>query len=834
MGLDGRLLSPRIDGENTNWDGALDLVAEKFAATIREHGPQSVAFYVSGQLLTEDYYVANKLMKGFIGAANIDTNSRLCMSSSVAGHKRAFGEDVVPGNYEDLDHADLVVLVGSNAAWCHPVLFQRMQAAHDQRGQKMVVIDPRATATSQGAELHLPIKPGTDVALFNGLFAWLSRQALTVPAFIADHTTGFDDALDAAHRDASSIDRVAETCGLDIKDLLTFYELFGATEKVVTAYSQGVNQSSSGTDKVNAIINCHLATGRIGRAGMGPLSLTGQPNAMGGREVGGMANMLAAHMDIDNAAHRDLVQGFWQSPHIADTQGLKAVELFDAIGRGDIKALWIMGTNPAASLPDAGRVNEALAKCDFVVVSDIVEKTDTTQYADVLLPAAGWGEKDGTVTNSERRISRQKKFMPLPGEARPDWWIICEVARRMGFAKAFEYDGPSAIFREHAALSGYQNDGQRLFNISALANMDAVAYDNLRPTQWPVTAEYPTGTPRCFSAGGYTGPKGLAIFASVTARVPGQLTDADYPLVLNSGRVRDQWHTMTRTGTVAQLSFHTAEPIVDVSPADAQASQLQDGALAKVETRHGWAVARVHVTDHMATGDIFLPIHWSATNAARGRVGDMVNACVDPISGQPELKHTPARIAPYQAAWHAFLLTKATPEIDGVDFWVRAQGDGFSMYELAGETEPDSWPALADQLLGDEDGVEVLAYSDAGRGNYRFAQIRDDRLNACLIMGRDHHLLPRSWLMSLVGQEVDAMDRQSILAGRPATGADTGAIICSCFSVGLNQISACLKDGRATNVEEIGKALSAGTNCGSCIPELKEIVAAQTPQMAVV
>ncbi|TDI59391.1 MAG: nitrate reductase [Alphaproteobacteria bacterium] len=836
LGLEGRLLSPRIDGEKSNWDKALDLVAEKFTATIKEHGPQSVAFYVSGQLLTEDYYVANKLMKGFIGAANIDTNSRLCMSSSVAGHKRAFGEDIVPGNYEDLDQADLMVLVGSNAAWCHPVLYQRMQAAQEEHGQKMVVIDPRGTATSQGAELHLPIKPGTDVALFNGLFVWLSQQGLVDQSYISDHTTGFEAALEAARVDAQSIDQVADYCGLEIKDLLKFYEMFGATKKVVTAFSQGVNQSSSGTDKVNAIINCHIATGRIGLAGMGPFSLTGQPNAMGGREVGGMANMLAAHMDIDNAAHRDLVQDFWQSPVMADQQGLKAIDLFDAMGRGDIKALWVMGTNPAVSLPDVGKVNEALAKCDFVVVSDIIEQTDTTQHADVLLPAAGWGEKDGTVTNSERRISRQKKFMPLPGEARPDWWIICEVARRMGFGDAFAYDNPAAIFREHAALSGYQNDGQRLFDISALANMDEAAYDNLQPIQWPVTSTHPTGTPRCFPAGGFTKPEGRASFLAVTARPPGDQPDADFPLVLNSGRVRDQWHTMTRTGAVPQLSFHMSEPIVDVSPEDAQNSQLQDGALAKINTRHGQAIARVNVSDHMVAGSIFLPIHWSETNAAQGRVGDLVNAFVDPVSGQPELKHTPATIAPYQAAWHAFLLTKAAPNtapnIDGIDFWVRAQGDGFALYELAGDTEPLSWSALADQLLGDDDGVELLAYSDAGRGNYRFAQIRDDQLNACLIMGRDHHLLPRSWLMSLVGVEISALDRQSILAGRPAKGADTGAIICSCFSIGLNQITDCLKDGRATNIEEIGKALSAGTNCGSCLPELKEIVAARHPQPA--
>ena len=485
--LDDRLLFPHVHGARTDWDAALELVAGKFNETIRTHGPDSVAFYVSGQLLTEDYYVANKLMKGFIGSANIDTNSRLCMASSVAGHKRAFGSDTVPGCYEDLELADLVVLVGSNLAWCHPVLYQRIAAAKEKRPEmKVVLIDPRRTATADIADLHLPIKPDGDVPLFLGLLRYLARSYSTKRSYIKLHTTGFKEAVRAA--DALDLYALVRLTGLPAATLEKFFALFAATEKTVTVYSQGVNQSASGTDKVNAIINCHLATGRIGKPGMGPFSVTGQPNAMGGREVGGLANMLAAHMNIEDAAHRERVQRFWNSPTIAARPGLKAVDMFRAVADGRIKALWIMATNPVVSMPEAENVEAAIRDCPFVVVSDVTAATDTARLADVLLPATAWGEKDGTVTNSERRISRQRSFMPLPGDARPDWWIICEVASRMGHGDAFAYTEPAEIFAEHAALSGFENGGARDFDIGALATIDGADYEDLEPLQWPRTS----------------------------------------------------------------------------------------------------------------------------------------------------------------------------------------------------------------------------------------------------------------------------------------------------------------------------------------------------------
>ena len=430
LSLDGRLLHPMRRAptgsyERLAWEVALDAVAGGFRRTIERHGPEAVAFYVSGQLLTEDYYVANKLMKGFIGTANIDTNSRLCMASSVAGHKRAFGADTVPGCYEDLDEADLLILVGSNAAWCHPVLHQRMLRNKADRGARIVVVDPRATATAEDADLLLRIAPGTDSILFSGLFTYLAEQGAVDRSYISGHTSGFSEALARARHLAPDMDAVALRCDIAVADLAKFYSWFRETTRTVTLYSQGVNQSAQGTDKVGAIINCHLATGRISRPGMGPFSLTGQPNAMGGREVGGLANQLAAHMGFEPESV-ERISRFWGASGVAAKPGLKAVELFEAVAAGRIKALWVMATNPAVSLPRANNVRDALSQLDLLVVSDVTASTDTISAgAHILLPAAAWGEKDGTVTNSERLISRQRAF--LPGSRRSQARLVDRV-----------------------------------------------------------------------------------------------------------------------------------------------------------------------------------------------------------------------------------------------------------------------------------------------------------------------------------------------------------------------------------------------------------------------
>ncbi len=660
LGLETRLLHPMVrrDGVlvRTDWDTALDQVADGFKHIIERDGPDAVAFYLSGQLLTEDYYVANKLMKGFIGSANVDTNSRLCMASSVAGHRRAFGADTVPGQYEDLDCADLIVLVGSNAAWCHPVLFQRIVENKRKRGAKLIVIDPRRTATAEDADLHLAIKPGMDTVLFSGLLVHLVNSDSFHRDFVAEHTADFDSSLARMREIAPDIGTVAQRTGLLEADVRHFYELFAATTRVVTAWSQGVNQSAQGTDKVGAIINCHLATGRIGRPGMGPFSLTGQPNAMGGREVGGLANMLAAHMNF-TPAEIDRVRRFWQAPNIATHDGLKAVAMFEAIERNEIKALWVMATNPAVTLPRAGAMRDALNRLELFVVSENVAANDTVNSgAHVVLPAAAWGEKDGTVTNSERRISRQRAFFALPGDARPDWWIVTQVARRMGHADEFAYENAADIFREHAALSGFENEGTRDFDLGGLADITDEVFGALRPFVWPMGQARSAKAKRYFANGGFFTPDRKARF--IAPEVPELRSGAtkEFPFILNTGRVRDQWHTMTRTGLSPRLALHAPEPFVDVHPEDARALGLKD--FARVTTQHGTGVYRVVLSASQQRGSLFAPIHWSGETASAASTCELVAAATDPYSGQPEAKATPVAIAPVDFPYRAFVLAR--------------------------------------------------------------------------------------------------------------------------------------------------------------------------------
>jgi assimilatory nitrate reductase catalytic subunit len=824
LDLDGRLLHPEVRGRRATWDEALGAVADGFKRTIAEHGPDSVAFYVSGQLLTEDYYVANKLMKGFIGSANIDTNSRLCMASAVAGYKRAFGADTVPNDYTDLEEAELVVLVGSNLAWCHPVLFQRLTAAKAANPQlRVVLIDPRRTQTAELADLFLQIRPSTDVLLFNGLLNYLRREDALDLEFLDAHTEGFGAALRCAKESAASIPAVAAACGLAEDDVLELYRRFATTAKTVTAFSQGVNQSTSGTDKVNAIVNVHLATGRIGKPGMGPFSLTGQPNAMGGREVGGLANQLAAHMDFapENVAR---VARFWNAPRIAAQPGLKAVDLFDAVDGGTIKAIWIMSTNPVVSMPDADRVRRALHGCELVVVSDCVRDTDTTRCAHVLLPAAAWGEKSGTVTNSERRISRQRAFLPLPGAAQPDWWIVTEVARRMGFASAFDYESPAAIFREHARLSAFENDGARDFDIGAVASLEDGDYDGLAPFQWPRPAGVRVPA-RLFSDGRFYTQSGKAQLVPTPPRPPAQLPSTDFPLVLNTGRVRDQWHTMTRTGKSPRLSGHHAEPFVQLHPLDAARFGLTFGDLAEVSTATGSIVVRLDITDTVSPGQAFVPMHWGSAFASNARVGALIESAADPLSGQPELKCAPARVRCYEPKWYGFALSREPLSLPSASYRAASRGAGFWRYELAGEEVPASWPAWADSLLGQR--AARIEFSDVAGGRYRGANVAGDRLQACLFVATAKWLPSRTWLGTMFGaQQLGDAERLAILAGRAPKGAlESGPVVCSCFAVGRSTLLRAIRGDQLVSVEQIGKALNAGTNCGSCIPELKGLLA---------
>lgn len=827
VSMEGRLLTPYVYGKEVEWDSAIQAVAEGFQRIVSEHGPDSIAFYLSGQLLTEDYYLANKLIKGFIGTANVDTNSRLCMSSTVAGHKRAFGSDTVPCSYEDLEKAKLVVLTGSNAAWCHPVLFQRLvKAKKDNPDLKIVVIDPRKTTSCDIADLHVAIKPGTDVKLFNGLLVYLEQSGELNSLFVDNFSQGMEDALASAKSDAPNIKYVAQTCGLTEKDVEKFYQLFAGTERVVTVYSQGVNQSSQGVDKVNSIINCHLFTGRIGRPGMGPFSFTGQTNAMGGREVGGLSNQLAAHMDIENETHREIVQTFWSSPTMPSKAGLKAVDLFQKIKEGEIKAVWIMCTNPVVSLPNADSVREALNKCEMVVVSDCVN-TDTTQYADILLPVATWGEKSGTVTNSERRISRQRSFLEKPKGVKADWEIIRDVALRMGFVEGFSFTSEAQVFREHAALSGVQNNGSRDFDISGMANLDDAAYEKLKPIQWPVAHQADMGTARMFGDGKFFTPSKKAQFIAVTHQSPKNATSEEFPFILNTGRCRDQWHTMTRTGRSPRLAEHAPEPYAELHPQDASKIGATDNELVNISSRWGKIIVRLRVKESQQPGNVFVPIHWNDHFASCARVDSVVNPETDKISGQPEFKHTPVQINVYKPTWHGFLLSRREMEISGASYWAKATGRNFSRYEIAGEQSPEDWPLWAREILcaNDED-VNWVEFLDKSRGHYRGIRLVGNKIESCIFIAPDLDLPSRAWLSSLFKKDsLDNQERSSLLSGKaPAGQVDTGPRICACHGVGLNIIKEAIKNG-ATTVEQIGELTKAGTNCGSCIPELKQLLA---------
>ena len=813
---EGRLLHPMVDGVRADWGAALDLVAARFQETIAAHGPDSVAFYVSGQCLTEDYYVANKLMKGFIGSGNIDTNSRLCMASTVAGHVRAFGADVVPGTYEDLDEADLVVLVGSNLAWCHPVLFQRLQAARARRGTRVVAIDPRRTATCEDADLHLKLAPGSDVALFAGLLAHLEVAGCLDRAWVGAHVDGLEAALEAA-RDVD----VEGITGLGAAEIATFYGWFAATERTVTVFSQGVNQSSSGTDKVGAILNVHLATGRIGRPGTGPFSVTGQPNAMGGREVGGLANQVAAHMRFDQEGAADRVGRFWRAPNMATQPGLKAVDMFDAVRDGRVKAIWIICTNPADSMPRADRVRAALAACPFVVVSDIWP-TDTTRLADVVLPAAGWGERSGTVTNSERRISRQRAFRDGPGEARADWWMLAEVARRMGWGEAFSWTGAAGVFREHAALTAFENNGARALDLGGLAGLDDEAYDGMEPVQWPVRVGGEAGG-RLFGAGGFPTLDGRARMVPTVWRPLAELVDGRRPFVLNTGRVRDQWHTMTRTGLVPRLVQHVAEPLATLHPADAEALGVVAGGLLRLGSREGGCVLRAAVDAGQRRGEVFVPMHWTDGFSSAGPVGRMVGGACDPVSGQPELKGMPVAVEAVATRWRGLLL-HAEPVRPAGCVWSRVPMEHGHAFDLVGtEGLPDAVGVFALGLMGMDD-AELMAMEDAGRGVWRFAALRAGRVVACLFLSSQGAALPsRQSMAAVLAGPVEGAARGTVLAGGGA--AIVGErLVCACFSVGVETLRAAVSGRRVTSVGEIGEALRAGTNCGSCIPELREIL----------
>ncbi len=813
LSLTDRLLHPEVGGKRASWDAALDAVAEGFGRALARLGPDGVALYVSGQLLTEDYYAANKFAKGALGSGNIDSNSRLCMASAVAAHRRAFGEDVVPGIYDDLEQADLLVLVGSNLAWCHPVLFQRVMAAQAARpAMRIVVIDPRRTASCEGAELHLPIAPGGDVALFAALLAHLDEHGLGDAAYLAQHIEGMEATLATARAMATEAPALT---GLPAEEIARFCTIWAQTPRVVTLWSQGVNQSSAGTDKANSIINAHLFTGRIGRPGMGPFSVTGQPNAMGGRETGALATMLAGHLDWDRPGEHAALAAFWDMPRLAAKPGLKAVDMFDALGAGRIGALWVMATNPAVSLPEGDTVRGALAGAPFLVVSEVTWRSDTAAFAQVRLPALAWGEKDGTVTNSERVISRQRAFLPWPGVARPDWWAIAQVAKRLGHASAFAWTGPAAIFREHAAVTGLTRPAPRAFDISGLAGMADADYAAMVPTRWPVPAQGP-GTERHFAAGGF--PAGRARLVPTPFRAPRAQPDADFPLRLLTGRLRDQWHMMTRTGSVPRLMAHAPEPVLTLHPDDLP--HLVAGSLVRAETPAGTAVLRLARDGGQRRGTAFAPMHWTAQFAPAARINAALIAATDPVSGQPEFKHTPLRVRPHAVAWHGFLLAprRCAPGIAAWCAGAPIEG-GAWRHELAGQDAPAEAFSRLRALLPAEDWAVL---EDPVAGVFRAAALAGGALAGFIAIAPAAMLPPRDWLAALMTSGLlPPADRAALLVGRRADGPPPSPMVCACHGVTAAAIAGC----GAVDVAGVGVATRAGTGCGSCKPEIASLLA---------
>jgi assimilatory nitrate reductase catalytic subunit len=841
------------------WNTALDGAVDKFAQVIRDHGPDAVGFYVSGQLLTEDYYVFNKLAKGLIGTNNIDTNSRLCMSSAVAGYKQTLGADAPPACYDDLKHAECLFIVGSNAAWAHPILFRRIEDAKAANpGMKIVVADPRRTDTVEIADLFLPIQPGTDVMLFNGMLHLMLWEGWTDNRYIAAHTTGFD-ALKATVRECTP-DKVAQICGISKDDLLAAARMFATSPATLSLYCQGLNQSSSGTAKNAALINLHLATGQIGKPGAGPFSLTGQPNAMGGREVGGLANLLSAHRDLANPAHRAEVAALWNLPSVPEKPGKTAVEMFQAAADGEIRALWIACTNPAQSMPDQATVRRALERAEFVVVQEAFSTTSTCAFADLLLPATTWGEKEGTVTNSERRISRVRPAVAAPGEARHDWSIAVDFARRLEQRLGrtdtlFPYASAEQVWNEHR-----ESTRGRDLDITGLSY---TMLETAGPQQWPLKEGETTGRARLYEDGVFPTPDGRARFVDTVYKPVAEAREARYPFSLNTGRLRDQWHGMSRTGTVGRLFGHVAEPVVQMNAQDMARRQLKDGDLVHLTSKRGSILLPARASAEIGLSQAFVAMHWgeeylsgcSSTGTPLAGINALTTPAYCPTSKQPELKHTPVKILKAELPWSLLAMAWLPPEAafgaqqalkplmamfpfaTCVPFSGNTPGEersGILFRAAAHDTPDDSVVDRIEGLLG-LGASDALRYADRRRGQRRVARlVRRADGNAGLeafLLGGDTSA--EAWIGTLLREEIPAQTYGRLLlspgARAPVAVQSRGQTVCTCFNVTDLAIQSEL--GRCSGAPEerlasLQGALKCGTNCGSCLPELKRMVRA--------
>ncbi len=824
--LRSRLLSPTLKGKTTTWDDATDFIAGKIAKAVAEHGPDSFAFYLSGQLLTEDYYAANKLAKGFLGTANVDTNSRLCMSSAVVSHVRAFGEDSPPISFEDIEDAEVLILAGSNMAWAHPVLFQRRMKAHSLDSQKkLVVIDPRVSASAKEADLHLAIKPGTDGQLFNALLVYLTAQNACDHDYITKHVENFDAALEAAIADVgTNIEHQAELCGVSPALLLEFFELFAKTQKTTTAWSMGINQSESGVDKGNALINCHLATGRIGKPGAGAFSITGQPNAMGGREVGGLANQLAVHRLFDEKSIQQ-VSDFWQAPAMATRPGLKAVDLFQGCAEGKIKVLWIMATNPVASLPDANLIKAALNCVETVIVSDVVDATDTLTYADIALPALAWGEKDGMVTNTDRTISRQRPFLLPPGNAQADWWAIAQVAKKLGFEDAFNWSHAHEIFREHAQLSAINSDTPLTFDLSAVANLTLEDYQQWQPQQWPI-AKNQLNPKRLYSDGVFSTLSGKANMVAVKPVIP--IERKEHEFTLNTGRLRDQWHTMARTGYASTLNQHTNQFEIHINPEDAQRCNIANGDLIEAASNEGCFAAIVRIEPSQNTGEVFAPMHWNQHFANKGGVANCIKSTVDPLSGQPASKHAVVTLKKLNPNHNGFLFIDDQtnlPEWLNSTTWFKSYTTHGVLLKFYSD-EP-----LAEFIESQSNQSFDFTLDDSMKESAHWAKYNDQGLFYWLTAQTELCQWPNTKFLDQATHTVSINHSiNAILTGNFEDQA-SGKTVCTCFSITDEEIKTYLLEHPKNGLNQLQASLKCGTNCGSCLTEVKELVANRPKQV---
>jgi assimilatory nitrate reductase catalytic subunit len=860
-----RLLHPMLRETRTDrpvritWPSALDLAARRFDAVIREHGPDAVGFYISGQLLTEDYYVFNKLGKGLVGTNNVDTNSRLCMSSAVAGYKQTLGADAPPNCYDDVQHADCIFIAGSNTAWAHPILFRRIEDAKAANPQlKIIVVDPRRTDTAEAADLHLPIQPGTDVMLFHGMFHVMLWEGWTRPDWIAAHTAGFDELKSAVRECTPEV--VSQLCGITKDALFEAARLFATSRATLSLYCQGLNQSTSGTAKNAALINLHLATAQIGRPGAGPFSLTGQPNAMGGREVGGLANLLSAHRDLGNPQHRAEVAALWGVPSVPERPGKSAVEMFDAAASGEIKALWIACTNPVQSMPDQQLVRRALQRCEFVVVQEAYSSTATCEFADLLLPATTWGEKDGTVTNSERRISRVRPAIAAPGSAKHDWQIAVEFARRLEArlgrtGTLFPYSTAESIWAEHR-----ESTRGRDLDITGMS----YAMLERGAQQWPLPEGATEGKARLYEDGVFATADGKARFANVRFAPPAEQRDARHPFALTTGRLRDQWHGMSRTGSIGRLFGHVPEPAIDLHPQDMDRRGWREGDLVHVTSRRGSLVLPVKASTQVGLGQAFIAMHWgpeylsgcSSTGERVGGVNALTTRAFCPTSKQPELKHAAVKILKAELPWSLLAIAwlpegralAAREEVKAMmGLFPFASCVPFGRERTGILLRAAAYEAPTAEVLARIEAqfglaaADTLRYEDPRRGQRRSVRLArnggDARLEAFLLSGDTS---AQAWMKTLLEDELPAQAYGRLLlapgANPPLAVASRGRAICTCFNVTDAQIGACLAQAEGDEAQRLAHlqaTLECGTNCGSCLPELRRLVRLAQPQLSI-